>query len=83
VLPHELDRSQKLLFETEKTGPLGLTNWMVRFCRFQRQSGALPVLDEEASPPAKRPKGKTRVKTKIKEVTAIQGVKVADIRSNL
>jgi hypothetical protein len=54
MLPHESDRSQKLLLEIGKTESSSLINWMVRFYRFRRQSGAPLALDVVASPPAKQ-----------------------------
>jgi hypothetical protein len=54
VLPHESNRNQKLLLKIGKIGPSGLANRTIRFCRFRWQSGALPTLDEGASPPVKR-----------------------------
>jgi hypothetical protein len=46
LLPHEMNKSRKLLFETVESGYSGLSNRRVRFCRDQQQLGVPPGFDE-------------------------------------
>jgi hypothetical protein len=46
VFPHELDRSQKPLFDTGETEQSSFRNRTLQFCRDRLQSGALLGFDE-------------------------------------